>query len=103
AGIVHRYLKPGNVLLAAPESGGVHPIPKVTDFGLAKLRDTNDHLTITGTAVGTPHYMPPEQARGLASGPSADVYAIGAMLYECLTGRPPFDAVDQVALLEQVA
>ena len=53
----------GNVLLAAPESGGSHPIPKVTDFGLAKLSDTNDHLTITGTAVGTPHYMPPPEPR----------------------------------------
>jgi hypothetical protein len=103
-GIIHRDLKPGNVLLADADSGDPSggPVVKVTDFGLAKLRDSTERLTQTGTAIGTPHYMAPEQARGDSAGPAADVYAIGAMLYECLTGRPPFDAVDQLALLNQV-
>jgi hypothetical protein len=104
-GIVHRDLKPGNVLLAGPDSGDPAggPVPKVTDFGLAKLGDSSEHLTQTGMAIGTPHYMAPEQTIGQVAGPATDVYAIGAMLYECLTGRPPFDAVEQLALLNQVA
>jgi WD40 repeat protein len=95
-GIIHRDLKPHNILLAAPE--GRDPeraalgkcTPKVTDFGLAKKLDTEGQ-TQTGAVMGTPSYMAPEQARGKKEvGPAADVYALGAILYECLTGRPPF-------------
>jgi predicted Ser/Thr protein kinase len=96
-GIVHRDLKPGNVLLA--EDG----TPKVTDFGLAKRGGRHD-LTRTGAVMGTPSYMSPEQAAGKTKfvGPAADIYALGVILYECLTGRVPFAADDTVKLLLKV-
>src|SRR5205823_13242819 len=86
-GVVHRDLKPANILLAADST------PKVADFGLAKSLDETPR-TSSGTILGTPCYMAPEQARGHNKdvGPAADVYALGAMLYELLTGRPPFQA-----------
>jgi WD40 repeat protein/tRNA A-37 threonylcarbamoyl transferase component Bud32 len=97
-GIVHRDLKPGNILLT-PEG-----TPKVADFGLAKLLNVESGLTRTDSVLGSPSYMAPEQAEGKTKevGPTADVYALGAILYELLTGRPPFRGATVLETLEQV-
>lgn len=98
--VLHRDLKPANILL----TDSVPPRPKVTDFGLAKQLDDDHQATATGAILGTPAYMAPEQAFGLAvrPGTAADIYAIGAVLYECLTGRPPFRGATIAETLEQV-
>src|SRR5438874_1097276 len=123
-GVIHRDLKPGNILLAGagsqdsgfgaeaegappssptPDSRPPTPVPKITDFGLAK-RLGEASQTQTGQVLGTPNYMAPEQARGQskAIGPAADVYALGAILYQLLTGRPPFQGVTSVETIMQV-
>jgi WD40 repeat protein/Flp pilus assembly protein TadD len=128
-GIVHRDLKPGNVLLHPKAEGGRRKEikegpavpsdilshsnlePKIADFGLAKKLDTpspgpdgGDAVTQTGAVMGTPSYMAPEQAAGKARevGPAADLYALGAILYELLTGRPPFKGPTPLDTLHQV-
>jgi eukaryotic-like serine/threonine-protein kinase len=88
AGIVHRDLKPSNILLTSDGT------PKITDFGLARRLEGDPALTRSGARVGTPSYMSPEQARGVLGAfcPCVDIYSLGAILYETLTGRPPFQA-----------
>jgi serine/threonine protein kinase len=117
AGILHRDLKPGNVLLAAggaataadaananPQAVLAGAVPKITDFGLAKRLEGDAKLTETGMVMGTPTYMAPEQAAGHVRqlGRPADVYALGAILYECLTGRPPLLGATALETLTQV-
>jgi WD40 repeat protein/serine/threonine protein kinase len=126
AGVVHRDLKPANVLLSRSVGKSGSPsvskpdsdctpdsptdrladywTPKITDFGLAKQLDAPAGQTQSGQIVGTPSYMAPEQAAGQVHrvGPATDVYALGAILYECLTGRPPFKATTVVETLIQV-
>jgi serine/threonine protein kinase/WD40 repeat protein len=121
-GFIHRDLKPANVLLhrksgirdpkpektpedARPDSGSRLSDfePKITDFGIAKDQDDQRKLTKTGVVMGTPSYMAPEQARGeSAIGPATDICSLGAILYEMLTGRPPFDAGDPASTLAQL-
>jgi WD40 repeat protein len=103
-GVLHRDLKPGNVLLEWPAGPAAPPVPHVGDFGLARLLDQDSTLTRTGDLVGTPSYMAPEQAGGggAAVTTATDVYGLGAILYALLTGRPPFAGPTILETLEQV-
>lgn len=96
--VVHRDLKPANILLKNSQ----HPM--ISDFGLAKLLDQESHGTISGAVMGTPAYMAPEQASGKSASAfeRADIYALGAILYHCVTGRPPFQSSDQLDVLHLV-
>jgi len=104
AGVIHRDLKPANILLTSDNLASEETSLKVTDFGLAKLMDAGDGKTVTGDVMGTPSYMAPEQSRGdtKSIGPTVDVYSLGAILYECLTGRPPFKGTTPTETLLQV-
>ena len=97
-GVIHRDIKPGNILI---DKNGQ---PRVSDFGLAKQISIDSELTATGQILGTPSYMPPEQALGNVDeiGSSADIYSLGAVLYATLTGRPPFQAQTSVETLRLV-
>jgi serine/threonine protein kinase len=92
-GVIHRDVKPGNVLLPAPDW------PMLADFGIAKLLETDQSITMTGQVVGTAAYLAPEQAAGQPVDARTDLYALGVVLYEMVTGRVPFDADMPVAVL----
>lgn len=93
--VIHRDIKPANLML--PNTGGV----KVADFGLARALASESGLTMTGAIMGTPDYMAPEQAQGVAVGPKADVYSLGATLYHLFVGRPPFSGTTPMAVALQ--
>lgn len=107
-GVLHRDVKPGNVLLAAREStaAGDEPsfVPRLTDFGLAKCTDVDQQITRTGTVIGTICYMSPEQAEGRSEEITArsDVYGLGAVLYELLTGAPPFRGTNHLQTMQNI-
>jgi WD40 repeat protein len=97
-GVLHRDLKPSNVLVDETDQ------PRITDFGLAKIFKTDSDITVSGQVLGSPNFMPPEQAAGRNEevGPQSDLYSLGAILYHLLTGRPPFVAQTVQATLAKV-
>jgi hypothetical protein len=105
-GIIHRDLKPANILLGPaadePVLNSAYGCPRITDFGLARCLERGQQQTASGTVMGTASYMAPEQASGQRVGPAADVYALGVILYEMLTGAPPFEGPVLVDVLMRV-
>jgi len=99
-GIIHRDLKPGNIWLTEPSTPSAQADAKIGDFGLAVALDRS-RLTVAGMMVGTASYMPPEQAVGGEASRLSDLYALGCVLYEMMTGRPPFVGDDTVAVISQ--
>ncbi|MBI3394050.1 MAG: protein kinase [Nitrospirae bacterium] len=93
-GVIHRDLKPANVVILPDGTA------KVMDFGIAKVRDAQSHLTVTGSLVGTLRYMSPEQIKGLEIDHRVDLYALGISFYEMLAGRPPFEAKTDFDLMQ---
>jgi len=102
ANVIHRDLKPDNVFLT--ELPRVSDVVKLLDFGVAKLTESpwDEHLTQTGVVMGTPAYMAPEQARGESADARSDLYAVGCLIFEALTGRPPFIANNYNAVMFQI-
>src|SRR5262249_45836412 len=96
--ILHRDIKPGNILLDARGE------PHVSDFGLAKLLDSADGLTLSGATLGSPNYMSPEQAAGQSDRltTASDTYSLGALLYQLLTGHPPFEGATPIVTVRRV-
>jgi serine/threonine-protein kinase len=92
-GMVHRDVKPANILLAEEDW------PLLSDFGLAKVLEDSLQLTVSGASIGTPQYMSPEQAQGLSVDQRSDIYSLGVVLYETVTGRPPFGTDSPVAII----
>lgn len=101
-GVVHRDVKPDNIFLHTPEPAA-DPVVKILDLGVGKLNAASEHRSLTqvGMVVGTPTYMAPEQCMGASVGPSADIYALGVVLYEMLWGHPPFEGESSFAVLKQ--
>src|SRR5581483_8355939 len=103
-GIIHRDIKPENIFLVRGHQGRM--MPKLIDFGISKILDVaspGPKTTVSGTAIGTPNYMSPEQARGdIVLDGRSDVWSVGAVLYEMLCGRPPFEAPTHTLLLLRV-
>jgi serine/threonine protein kinase len=91
-GIIHRDIKPGNIMFRNGKS------PVLVDFGLAKISGSEENLTRSGVTVGTPDYMSPEQIQGLSLKPASDIYSLGVVLYEILTGHAPYRATNYVSL-----